>query len=77
MGRGASLDVVGAPVGDRTADRYWKWGFYDNPSDPALMVENRFGLGYTFDIGHPTAWIIQAVLLGIVLAVIIAAGAHL
>jgi uncharacterized membrane protein len=76
--RGASLDAVGAPIGDRTAVCYWKWGFYVNPNDPAPMVEKCFGLGYTFNVGHPKAWIIVVVVLGIALAapLIIAIGAH-
>ena len=49
----------GAPVGDRTLDEHWKLGiFYFNPGDPALLVEKRFGLGYTFNFGHPAGWII-------------------
>ncbi len=47
------------PVGDRTEDRFWKLGvFYFNRSDPAVMVERRFGIGYTVNFAHPVAWII-------------------
>lgn len=62
------LDATGAPIGDRTEDCYWKWGFYVNPSDPALMVEKRYGLGYTFNMGHPKAWLFLAVVLALALA---------
>ena len=38
---------------DGTPDRCWKLGqIYYNPDDPAIMVEKRFGLGYTLNFGH-------------------------
>jgi uncharacterized membrane protein len=48
-----------APIGDQTLDQYWRGGglFYYNPDDPALLVEKRFGVGYTFNFGNPRAWI--------------------
>jgi uncharacterized membrane protein len=47
------------PVGDRTEDRFWKLGvFYFNRNDPAVMVEKRFGVGYTVNFAHPVAWVI-------------------
>jgi uncharacterized membrane protein len=47
------------PVGDRTEDRLWKLGvFYFNPDDPSVMVEKRFGLGYTVNFARPAAWMI-------------------
>ena len=47
------------PVGDRTEDRFWKLGvFYFNRNDPSVMVERRFGIGYTVNFAHPIAWII-------------------
>jgi uncharacterized membrane protein len=55
-----------APAGDRTPDSAWKWGlFYVNAQDPALLVEKRFGVGYTFNFGHPIAWLLLALLVGI------------
>ena len=42
---------------DPTPDDCWKLGqIYYNPGDPALMVEKRFGLGYTLNFGNPLAW---------------------
>jgi uncharacterized membrane protein len=53
------------PVGDRTPDAAWKLGLlYYNPDDPALIVEKRFGLGWTLNFGRPAVWLI---LLGILL----------
>jgi uncharacterized membrane protein len=63
------------PVGDRTADRYWKLGvFYFNPDDAAIVVEKRFGLGYSLNFARPTTWGIMALLL---IAPLVAILAHL
>jgi uncharacterized membrane protein len=61
------------PVGDRTLDRHWKGGlFYVNRDDPALLVEKRFGIGYTFNFGNPRSWLgLIAVAVLIALAVIL------
>lgn len=73
MGQGGSrlahpLGDVEA-VGDRTPDSCWKWGlFYYNPDDPALMVEKRFGVGYTMNMAHPAGWIVLAVAVAFTLA---------
>jgi uncharacterized membrane protein len=51
-------------VGDRTLDRYWKAGiFYVNPDDPALIVEKRFGIGYTVNFGRPASWVILGLII--------------
>jgi uncharacterized membrane protein len=58
MGQGGSRAAQGGPVGDRTPDACWKWGFfYVNPNDPALFVEKRFGIGYTVNLGNRWSWI--------------------
>jgi uncharacterized membrane protein len=69
LGQGGSrltavLASNSAPVGDRTEDRYWKLGIlYFNPDDAAVIVERRFGLGYTFNFARLTTWIIMLFLL--------------
>jgi uncharacterized membrane protein len=46
---------------DRDDDRFWKAGlFYVNRDDPAVMVGNRFGVGWTFNFGNRIAWLILA-----------------
>lgn len=56
------------PAGDRTPDQCWRAGmFYVNPDDPAILVEKRFGIGYTLNFGRPAAWL----LIGLILAVVI------
>ncbi len=65
------------PVGDRTADRYWKAGlFYVNPDDPALFIEKRFGVGYTINFGRPGSWVILGliVLLPLIIGLVIKAA---
>ena len=40
----------------RDNDRYWKGGiFYVNPDDPALFLPERFGIGWTINLGRPAA----------------------
>jgi uncharacterized membrane protein len=64
-GAGSAILEQKGPIGDRTPDRCWKAGmFYVNPSDPAVLVEKRFGIGYTLNFGRPAAWL----LLGLILA---------
>ena len=60
----ASTPTNTAPVGDRTPDDCWKWGLlYFNPADPALWVEKRFGIGWTFNFGNPRAWFVLGAIL--------------
>ena len=43
---------------ENTPDSSWIWGgmFYYNPEDPALLVEKRFGIGYTFNMANRISW---------------------
>ncbi len=46
---------------DRDDDRFWKAGLiYVNRDDPAIMVGNRFGVGWTFNFANRTAWLVLA-----------------
>jgi uncharacterized membrane protein len=68
VGQGGSRTVARAefqpPIGDHTPDAAWKWGLiYYNPDDPALLVESRFGLGYTLNFGNGWSWVLMTVLL--------------
>jgi uncharacterized membrane protein len=62
--------VAGAPLTDGLADnRCWVWGiFYVNREDPSWLVENRFGLGYTINLGNPRAAAAFGVFLALLLA---------
>jgi uncharacterized membrane protein len=59
------------PIGDKTPDDAWKLGlFYYNPDDPTVIVEKRFGLGYTFNFGNVWSWVVLIALLAPVAFVI-------
>ena len=46
---------------DRDDDRFWKAGLvYVNRDDPAIMVGARFGVGWTFNLANPLAWLVLA-----------------
>lgn len=48
----------------RDDDRYWRAGaFYFNRDDSALLVPKRFGIGMTFNFGHPVAWVFLAIII--------------
>lgn len=52
------------PPLDGTPDECWHLGmFYANPQDPAILVEQRLGFGYTLNFGRPTAWAILLLIL--------------
>jgi uncharacterized membrane protein len=69
VGQGGSRGLPsadGAPVGDRMQNRYWAWGLiYINRGDPAFLVEKRFGIGYTFNFGHPLAWLVITLIVAV------------
>ena len=52
----------------------WHLGiFYYNPADPELIVERRWGFGYTFNMARPAAWLIMGgfILIAILLPVLL------
>ncbi len=60
-----------ANVIDRTDSKYWHFGFYYNPDDPAIFIEKESGLGWTNNMAHPLSWVIMIGILAIIVAVII------
>lgn len=49
----ADPDVI-----DADNDEHWKAGiFYVNKEDPSVMVEKRFGIGWTINFGNPKSWV--------------------
>jgi uncharacterized membrane protein len=57
-GRGGYGPAAGV---DRDDDRFWKAGLiYVNRDDPAILVGARFGVGWTFNLANPMAWLIIA-----------------
>lgn len=73
---GAESDILTAtrPMGDRRPDQCWRAGlFYVNPDDPAVLVEKRFGIGYTLNFARPAAWLLMAFILAVVILPLVVA----
>jgi len=72
LGQGGSRESLAAgaaPRGDHTPDACWKWGvLYFNPADPSIIIEKRFGIGYTLNFGNRWSWGVMAVLILVPLA---------
>ncbi|AYC30660.1 DUF1648 domain-containing protein [Paenisporosarcina cavernae] len=50
-------EEVGDTSTDSLEDHHWKYGlFYVNKNDPSIVVEKRFGIGWTLNFGQPFAW---------------------
>ena len=64
-----------APLTNGLADnRYWVLGmFYVNRDDPAILVEHRFGLGYTINLGNWRAVALFVLFIGLLLGITVAA----
>jgi uncharacterized membrane protein len=57
---------------DSTPDARWYGGLlYYNPSDAAVLVPKRFGLGWTLNFARPASWIYLAAILLFCLALIV------
>lgn len=55
---------------DPDDDQYWKFGlFYVNKNDPSILVEKRFGIGWTINMGHKTSWIFLLLIVGSIVLV--------
>ena len=51
-------------------DQYWKGGMlYMNKNDPSIMVEKRFGVGWTLNFAHPVSWIVLLIPLILILGI--------
>lgn len=52
-------------------DRYWKWGiFYFNKNDPSLLVQKKYGVGWTVNLANKWSLIIILVIFLPILLVI-------
>ena len=56
------LEVESPNLEDKIAvddDKYWKGGIiYINREDPSILVEKRFGVGWTLNFGRPLSWLV-------------------
>jgi uncharacterized membrane protein len=63
-----------AGLADRDDDRFWKAGLiYINRDDPALMVGARVGVGWTFNLANPAAWLVISAIVGVPAGLVIVA----
>jgi uncharacterized membrane protein len=76
---GSRLEGASAstPLTNGLADnRNWVLGmFYVNRDDPSILVERRFGIGYTINFGNPKAVALLVGFLGAILAMVLLAHA--
>lgn len=65
-----------AAVAQTQEDNFWRGGglFYYNKADPALMVEKRYGAGWTINFAHPLGILIFAGMLLVPIAIVIIAS---
>ena len=77
-GQGGALLEEGSPearLTDGLADnRHWIWGvIYVDREDPSLLVESRFGIGYTMNFGNRTAVLLAVAGLAAILGLVVLA----
>lgn len=68
--RAAKRAVVAGSSG--VSDEGWHGLFYRNPSDPRLWVPKRFGIGWTLNFAHRSAWLLLFVLVVPMIVAVIA-----
>jgi len=60
---------------DITPDECWTWGmFYHNRADSSILVERRFGAGYTLNFARWQSWLLLAGLVALPLAIVLIVG---
>lgn len=67
-----TIDTAPVYVDD---DEYWKKGWYNNPNDKRIMVQDRMSTAnYTFNMGNPIAKVLNAGLIALLLVVLLGTG---
>jgi uncharacterized membrane protein len=52
---------------DAASESCWRLSLiYNNPDDPVLFVDVRFGRGYTLNFGNPLSWLVVAAVLVVI-----------
>ena len=77
-GQGGALLEEGsaeAPLTGALADNaHWIWGMiYIDKEDPSILVESRFGLGYTLNLGNRNAVLFPGIYLVLILGLVVLA----
>ena len=53
-------------------DAHWVAGvFYVNRDDPSLFLPERFGVGWTVNLGRPVVWAIMAAFVAVMVAFVV------
>jgi uncharacterized membrane protein len=67
--------AASAPLTNGLADnRHWILGsFYVNREDPSILIEHRFGLGYTLNFGNGKAVALLVAFLGLFIGLVVVA----
>jgi uncharacterized membrane protein len=64
--------AAGETAADNTPNACWKWGqFYYNPDDPSIMIEKRFGIGYTLNFARWPSWLLLGGTLALPIAIVL------
>lgn len=67
---GTQMEVGDVNIIDADSDKYWRAGiFYVNKEDPSIMVEKRFGIGWTINFGNPVSWLLVLAPFSIILLI--------
>ena len=62
----------GSLTGGLADNTHWVWGlFYINRDDPSLMLESRFGIGYTVNYGNRIAVLYVVTALALLVGLIV------
>src|SRR4051812_44473931 len=72
IGRSDKLETpqVDQNIADFDEDQYWKGSiFYFNNNDPSILIEKRFGIGWTINFANPLGYIIILLPLVVILLV--------
>lgn len=68
----ASSEATSDSYSPEDEDDNWLWGsIYNNPNDPSLFVEKRYGMGWTINMGIPKGKIITVLFFLFIVSIII------
>jgi len=75
IGQGGALMEKGSEGGHLTGaladNAHWVWGlFYVNREDPSMILESRFGIGYTINYGNRISVLLTVAMIALALTII-------
>ena len=74
-GQGGALMERGSEdrglTGALADNAHWVWGlFYVNRDDPSMIIESRFGIGYTLNYGNPVSILLTVAMIALALLIL-------